>query len=197
MMEERMTMRSATKMIWILGLLLFLVGCLGPVRGSVEEKRAAIDSMKAKTLEELYLQKASAREKIQRSAGYAVFSNVSAQALFLGGGGGYGVAQYQDTGQKVYMKMAQVGVGFGLGIQDVRVVFVFHTTAALDRFIYQGWDFGAQADAAAKSEEKGGAAGGEISITSDMEAYTLTESGLLAKINLAGTKYWQDKALNY
>ncbi len=190
-------MRSAIKMLWIIGLLLFLAGCLGPVRGTVDEKRAAIDAMKTKTLEELYLHKASAREKIQRAAGYAVFSNVNAQVLFVGGGGGYGVAVYKDTGQKFYMKMAQVGLGLGLGVQDIRVVFVFHTTAALDRFIYQGWDFGAQADAAARSESKGGSAGGEISITSDMEAYTLTESGLLAKINLAGTKYWKDKALNY
>ncbi len=193
-----MTKSNAGKMIWILGAALFLAGCLGPVRGTVEEKRATIDSMAAETLERLYLLNAGAQEKIQRrAAGYAVFSNVNAQALFLGGGGGYGVAVNKESGQRSYMKMAQVGVGLGLGIQDVRVVFVFYTNAALDRFVYQGWDFAAQADAAAKSDTKGGSAGGEISITSDMDAYTLTESGLLAKINLAGTKYWLDKALNY
>lgn len=193
-----MTMRSATKRIFSLLLLLLLAGCMGPTRGSIEEKRAAIDDMAAKTLQQLYLQNATAQEKIEkRAAGYAVFSNINAQALLVGGGGGYGVAVSKDSGQRVYMKMAQVGVGLGLGVQDVRVVFVFYSNLALDRFVYQGWDFSAQADAAAKSDTKGGAAGGEISISSDMEAYTMTESGLLAKINLAGTKYWTDKSLNY
>jgi lipid-binding SYLF domain-containing protein len=195
-MEERMTKKSVGKWLWLLGMVLLLAGCLGPARGSVEDKRAAIDAMKDKTLEELYLVNLSAEEKIRRSAGYAVFSNINAQAVFLGGGGGYGVAVSKDSGRKVYMKMAQVGVGLGLGVQDIRVVFVFYTTAALDRFVFQGWDFGAQADAVAKSDDKGGSASGEVSITSDMDAYTLTESGLLAKINLAGTKYWMDNSLN-
>lgn len=189
------TMKKLAGLV-LLGLVLLLTGCLGPMRGTVEEKRSAIDSMRTRTLQDLYLQSHSAEEKIRRAAGYAVFSNVNAQVLFVGGGGGYGVAVYSDTGRKVYMKMAQAGVGLGLGVQDIRVVFVFHTTAALDRFVYQGWDFGVQADAAARSEGKGGSAGGEVSITSDMDAYTLTKSGLLAKLNLAGTKYWQDRSLN-
>ncbi len=191
-----MTRRSVKIVLGSLCLLLLLTGCLGPTRGSIAEKRAAIDTMKSQALRDLYAQNLSAEESVRRSAGYAVFSNVNAQAFFLGGGGGYGVATYSDTGNKVYMKMAQVGLGLGLGVQDIRVIFVFHTTAALDHFIYQGWDFSAQADAAAKSDSKGGSASGEMSVTSNMDAYTLTKSGLLAKINLAGTKYWQDKELN-
>jgi len=192
-----MTRRSVILIFGSLCLILLLAGCLGPTRGSVAEKQAAIDVMKTQALQDLYVQNLSAEESIRRSAGYAVFSNINAQALFLGGGGGYGVATYRDTGRKIYMKMAQVGLGLGLGVQDIRVIFVFHTTAALDRFIYQGWDFGGQADAAAKSDTKGGSASGEVSIASNMDVYTLTKSGLLAKINLAGTKYWQDKELNY
>lgn len=191
-----MTRRSIALLLGSLCLTLLLIGCLGPARGTVTDKRTAIDTMKTQALQDLYVQKLSAEESIRRAAGYAVFSNINAQAIFLGGGGGYGVATYSDTGKKVYMKMAQVGLGLGLGVQDIRVIFVFHTTAALDRFIYQGWDFGAQADAAAKSDTKGGSASGEMSIASNMDVYTLTKSGLLAKINLAGTKYWQDKALN-
>lgn len=191
-----MTICKMKRLLGLLCLTLLVTACIGPVRGTVQEKRSAIDSMAKQTLQDLYLQSASAEEKIRRAAGYAVFSNINAQVLFVGGGGGYGVAVYSDTGRRMYMKMAQVGVGLGLGVQDIRVIFVFHTTAALDRFVYQGWDFGAQADAAARSEGKGGSAGGEVSITSDMDAYTLTKSGLLAKINLAGTKYWLDKSLN-
>ena len=123
-----MTRSSVKRLLGGLCLALLLAGCLGPTRGSVEEKRAAIDGMRDQTLRDLYAQSLSAEESIRRAAGYAVFSNINAQALLLGGGGGYGVATDSDTGRKVYMKMAQVGVGLGVGIQDIRVVFVFHTS---------------------------------------------------------------------
>jgi lipid-binding SYLF domain-containing protein len=83
-----------------------------------------------------------------------------------------------------------------LGVQDIRVVFVFHSQRAIDNFIVNGWEFGAQADAAAKSSEKGGALTGEVSIDAETTVYTLSQSGLMAKVNLAGTKYWRDDALN-
>ncbi|MGK2943451.1 MAG: YSC84-related protein [Desulfuromonadales bacterium] len=93
--------------------------------------------------------------------------------------------------------MAQIDLGFGLGVQDIRVVFVFHSERALNSFVYNGWEFGAQADAAAKAREKGAAITGEVSIDAETSMYTMTESGLMAKINLAGTKYWRDDNLNY
>jgi len=175
---------------------LLLAACLAPRGDNPAEKRAAIQTMKSDTLSELYRQRPSARDNIARADGYAVFSNVSAHFFWLGGSGGYGVAADSQTGRQVYMKMAQVGVGLGLGVQDVRVVFVFHSRQALQNFIDQGWEFGAQADAAAKAKDKGGAATGEVSISTEIDVYTLSAAGLLVKANLAGTKYWQDAALN-
>jgi lipid-binding SYLF domain-containing protein len=93
--------------------------------------------------------------------------------------------------------MAQAGLGFGFGVQDVRVVFVFHSTRAFDSFVNSGWEFGAQADAAAKARDKGTSATGEVSIDAETTMYTMSESGLMAKVNLVGTKYWKDDSLNY
>lgn len=173
-----------------------LSGCFAPRGASSEEKRSAIQKMKSDTLSYLYKERPTAREIIDRSAGYAVFSNINAQYFFVGGGGGYGVAVNRDDGRETYMRMAQASVGLGLGVQDIRVVFVFHSRRALDNFVYQGWEFGAQADAAAKASEKGGALSGEVSIDSETTMYTLSQTGLMAKANLAGTKYWRDDALN-
>lgn len=177
-------------------LLFILPSCLSPQGQTAEQKRSAILSMHDETLGRLYAQRPTAKEVVDKSAGYAVFSNVNAQYLVIGGGGGYGVAVDRSSGYKTYMKMAQVGLGPGLGVQDIRVVFVFHSPRAYMSFVNKGWEFGAQADAAAKARDKGLAATGEISIDAETTMYTMSEAGLMIKVNLAGTKYWQDGALN-
>lgn len=177
-------------------LLLSLAACLAPSGSTPNEERASIQRMHDDTLARLYAERPTARDVVEKAAGYAVFSNVNAQVLWLGGGGGYGVAVDAASKFKIYMKMAQVDVGLGLGVQDIRVVFVFHSRRAFDNFVYRGWEFGAQADAAAKARDKGVSATGEISIDAETTIYTMTESGLMAKVNLSGTKYWQDNSLN-
>ena len=174
-----------------------LSACLSPSGDTPEDKRAAIQRMHDETLAQLYKQRPSSDDVINSAAGYAVFSNVNTLWFFIGGGGGYGVAVDQSSSQKTYMKMGQVNLGLGLGVQDVRVVFVFHSARALNSFITSGWEFGGQADAAAKAREKGVALTGEVSIDAETTMYTMSESGLMAKVNLAGTKYWKDDNLNF
>ena len=188
------------KLFWFVVLTMIvtsLSACLAPRGDTPEQKRAAILSMHDDTLARLYQQRPTARDVIDKAAGYAVFSNVNALYLIVGGGGGYGVAVDQSSGHKTYMKMAQVDLGLGLGVQDIRVVFVFHSARAYMDFVNSGWEFGGQADAAAKARDKGVAATGEFSIDAETTMYTMTEAGLMAKINLAGTKYWKDNNLNY
>jgi len=177
--------------------LLSLSACMAPHGESPEQKRTAIINMHDDTLLRLYQQRPTARDVIDNSAGYAVFSNVNALLIYVGGGGGYGVAVDRSSGHKTYMKMAQVDLGLGLGIQDIRVVFVFHSARAYMDFVNSGWEFSGQADAAAKARNKGAAATGEISIDAETTMYTMSEAGLMAKVNLAGTKYWKDDNLNY
>jgi len=93
------------------------------------------------------------------------------------------------------MKMGEVGVGLGLGVKDFRLVFVFHDEAAMKRFVEQGWALGAQADAAAKASDKGGAVGGEITVD-NMTIYQLTETGLALQATIKGTRFWKDQNLN-
>lgn len=184
------------QLILMVLLVSLLCGCLSPRSKSPDDRRTTIDYMSQSTLTKLYQQRPAARDNINRADGYAVFSNINAQYFFVGGGGGYGVAVSQGAGQKTYMKMAQIDLGLGLGVQDIRVIFVFHSTNALDTFINSGWEFGGQADLAVKAEDKGASATGEVSISSEIDMYTLSASGLMAKINLSGSKYWKDASLN-
>ncbi len=190
-------MKRILLMLLCVAVLLSLSACLSPSGSTLEQKRESIERMHNETLAQLYRQRPTAEGVINKAVGYAVFSNVNAYLFFGGGGAGYGVAVDHSSGQRTYMKMAQAGIGLGLGIQDIRAVFVFHSTRAFSSFVNNGWEFGGQADAAAKAREKGGALTGEFSIDAETTMYTMSESGLMAKVNLAGTKYWKDDNLNY
>ena len=55
------------------------------------------------------------------------------------------------------MKMFSAGQGVEMGVKDFRAVFVFTTKEALHGFVNQAVRAAAQADAAAKSDDKGDA----------------------------------------
>ena len=186
-----------TKQMMMLVLVAVVIaGCSRPKGNTYADKRAYAQDMREKTLPELYEKKPITREKIQNAAGYGVFSNININLILLSTGNGYGLVHDKATGKDTYMKMGTVGVGLGLGARDFRAVIIFKTQQSLDTFVTKGWEWGAHADAAAKSGEKGGAANAAGDITADMEIYQFVESGIALQATLAGTKYWKDKDLN-
>lgn len=192
-----MLMKSYQKVLALMMLAMFtlLQGCAGGVNASATEQKNAINQMRSDVLSQLYREKSSARAEVQGAPGYATFSNANVNLIFASFGGGYGVAHNNVTGKDTYMKMGELGVGLGAGVKDFRLVLVFHTTEALQRFIDHGWAFGAQADAAAKAGDKGGAVGAEASVD-DVSIYQFTESGLALQATVKGTKFWVDNDLN-
>jgi len=172
-----------------------LSACATTGGSTPEEKRQAVQSMRQDVLAKLYKVKPGTRAQIQSSPGYAVFSNANVNIILASFGGGYGVVRDNRTGRDVYMKMGEVGIGLGLGVKDFRAVFVFHDRRTLERFISSGWEFGAQADAAAKTSDRGGAVGGEV-VIDNITIYQLTEAGLALQATVKGTKYWKDDELN-
>ncbi len=179
-----------------LALTVIASGCATTSGTTPQEKRQAVLSMKNKVLTELYDVHPKAKAEIAAAPGYAVFSNANVYIFFVGVGGGYGVVHDNKTGKHTFMKMGEAGVGLGLGIKDFRAVFIFHDRAVLEKFIGSGWEFGGQADAAAKASDKGAAVGGEA-VFDGITIYQLTESGLALQATVKGTKYWKDDDLNY
>lgn len=161
-----------------------------------DKKRAKINKMKAEVLTQLYAEEPKTRKQIKKAKGYAVFSNVGINVIFFSAGGGRGVAHDNKTGKDIYMKMASAGIGIGMGIKDFRAVFIFHTDDAFNKFVDYGWDFSGQADAAAKSDDKGAEGSQVANLANGVSVYQLTKSGLALQATLQGTKYWKDKKLN-
>ncbi|MEO2279873.1 YSC84-related protein [Pseudoalteromonas pernae] len=170
-------------------------GCATSGKASPQAKRDVVQSMRSETLKELYTQKPDVQNQVATSAGYAVFDNANVNVIFASFGGGYGVVKNNRTGKWTYMNMGEAGLGLGLGVKDFNVVMVFHTEAALNRFIDHGWAFGGNADAAAKHKDNGGAVAAEA-IVDDVTVYSLTETGLALQAVLKGTKFWVDSELN-
>jgi lipid-binding SYLF domain-containing protein len=170
-------------------------GCATTSGGTPAQQRDSILKMKNRVLADLYRQKPDVEAQVADAPGYAVFSNANVNLVLASFGGGYGVVEDNRSGGHTYMKMGEVGVGLGLGVKDFRLVFVFHNEAAMNRFVDKGWSLGAQADAAAKASDKGGAVGGEITVD-NMTIYQLTESGLALQATIKGTRFWKDESLN-
>lgn len=173
-----------------------IAGCGPGGNLTIAEKQQKIVDMEKETLDRLYKEAPETKEKITNSVGYGTFSNANVNLIFASAGGGYGSVVENATGKRTYMKMGLGGLGLGLGVKDYRVVMIFKNKATLDKFIESGWDVGAHADAAAKSGESGGEMSGEGDISSGVEVFSMTESGLALQATIAGTKYWKDKELN-
>jgi lipid-binding SYLF domain-containing protein len=156
-----------------------------------DSKAAKLDNTAEESLLTLFAENPKTRELYLRSYGWAAFDNLKL-ALGISGGGGNGVAVVRATGEKTYMKMGTAGVGVGLGIKKYQVVFFMQDSQTFDQFVDKGW----QADAAAGAVA--GKAGVEVmtDFVNGLAVYQLTESGLMANADIAGTKYWQNKKLN-
>lgn len=163
---------------------------------SKEEQQQDIEKMVQQTLQQLYKAQPLAKAAIQKSAGYAVFSNMGIKILFGGSGNGEGVVINTKTGQKTYMKMVELQAGLGFGISKFRNVFVFETPEAMNTFVDSGWQFGGQATAGAVAANKGGAMSGAASVDKGVWLYQLTEKGLNLSVTATGAKYYKDKDLN-
>lgn len=163
---------------------------------TVAEQRQDILIKNQAILKQLYEAQPKAKDLIEKSVGYATFSNFGMKILIAGGGTGSGVVINRANKKPVYMNMAEVQAGLGLGIKSFQNIFVFETEAAMNDFINSGWTFGGQVTAAAKYEKDGGAYQDATVVAPGVLMYQLTDSGLAAEITGKGTKYFKNTDLN-
>jgi lipid-binding SYLF domain-containing protein len=134
----------------------------GPKGKDADEKRAGIRKQRDELLAELYKSKPEMKQAIADAAGYATFSQVNVNLLLLATANGYGVVVDNKSKKETFMRMGSLGGGVGAGVKDVQVIFVFHDAKVMKQFVEEGWQFGGQADAAAKYKETGAAANQDV-----------------------------------
>jgi len=198
-------------------MMLVPLACATPRGGSKDEKRDFVVEQTRQTLESFYAARPELRKRVEASAGYAVFTNVNVKVLLLGGGHGYGLAVNQATRQKTFMRMGQIGAGPGLGLTDLRLLFLFRSKADFDSFLTKGLEFSGRGEAIATAGDLGaavetgaaaGTSGASVGATgkagkalpgalgAGMEIYRMTQAGVSLQAQVTGTRYWKDSSLN-
>jgi len=174
----------------------FVVAGLASAGDSPDKKRDKTRKMAAQTLQDLYKLQPTSQAAMQKAAGYAVFNNMGTNVLLLSTARGAGMAVNSQSKQETFMKMVSAGAGFGVGVKNYRVIFMFENNQALARFLDSGWSGSAQADAAAKAGSAGGAYSGATEVAPGVWVYQITKNGLALQLTLQGTKYYKDDDLN-
>jgi len=163
---------------------------------SPDEQRAEIRNNAMKTLDQLYAAQPSARQAVQKAAGYAVFSEISTKILLAGGGGGKGIVVDTISDQETFMLMATLQAGYGMGITKTHLVWVFETEADLKNFIANGYMLGADVNLQVNPGTGGGVYQGAAQIQPGVWLYQLSDAGLALDLTVEGTKYFKDPDLN-
>ncbi len=198
----RVTRQMRRNLVWVSGYVLFVCLTCMPAFADHKDsekkrrKQEKVLQMKEKALADLVKAKPETAAEINNAPGYAVFDNSGIHLFLLATSRGNGVVISNDGRAPFYMKMKTIGAGPGLGLKDYRVIFVFKTAAALNKFKNGGWDTTAEADAAAKTKHSGGAASATGSTADDTKIYTLTKKGVALQATLGGTKFSRDNDLN-
>ena len=156
-----------------------------------DEKREKIDARAATNLEALLAKSPKAAELYDMAYGWAAFHNLKL-AVGVTAGGGKGVAVSKSTEDSVYMEMATVGVGASLGGQKYDVIFFFETEEHLRKFVNDGWEANASANAAGWKS----GVNKQTNFINGLVIYQMTDGGLMVNADIAGTKYWKDGNLN-
>ena len=180
----------------IAALCLVLPTCLLSAEESWESlnkqaKQAKIDAVAKESLDEVLKGSKGSKQLYDNSYGWAAFDNLKI-AWGFSGGGGNGVAVNKKTGARTYMKVGTVGVGLGLGAQKYQVIFLFQDEKTFTNFVDKGW----QADATAQATAGTAGVGGQTGFVNGIAIYQITDKGLMASADIAGTKYWKNKKLN-
>jgi lipid-binding SYLF domain-containing protein len=169
---------------------------VNPTENQKEATRKDLAEMSQSTLQRLYRDFPGSKRHVDGGYGHAVFTNYGVSAFWLGGAGGQGVAVRRESGERTYMRMAEVQAGMGFGARKFQLVWVFETQGAFDTFVNSGWELGAQATAAAASKGEGAAVEGAVSVSRGVWLYQMTETGVALELMAKGTKYFKDPDLN-
>jgi lipid-binding SYLF domain-containing protein len=189
-----MTMKKYLGIVLALALLAGTSAVLAEEEPTVDKKqakRAAIDEMASDALTSLMSESDHAKGLYDEAVGFAVFDNFKFTFL-LSGGGGVGVAVDKASGQRTYMKMGSGGVGVGLGGHSYQVVLLFDNRDRYEKFVNKGWQADLSANAAAGTSGKNAPS----TFSDGVAVFQMTNKGLVAQADIAGTKYWKNKKLN-
>jgi len=179
----------------VAALALSLGACATTSPSDKADKQAEIRQAAQNSLGKFYKADPKLQSAVANAPGYAVFTTYGL-SFIVGGSGGKGLVQNNQTHADTFMEMAQASAGAQIGAAQTDTLIIFKTPEAIQTFIDKGWvaGGGAVAQAGAKGESVGPGVGENV--IAGARYYTLTPNGLQAGVAAAGTKYWKSTDLN-
>ena len=165
-------------------------------RAKITKQRTEIHELSNKALENLYAKVPAARRVIRDAYGYATLSNTGIKLGLFGDAHGRGIAVNNVTGEKIYMRMKEMGIGLGLGVKEYDLIFVMGTETAWHSFISGDLKFATSAEASARDGVSGDSMEGATIAGNGLWVYQMTKKGLALDASIKGTKIYPDKKLN-
>lgn len=168
---------------------LLTAGCTanqGPSAPLAHEERAIDEGIDA-TMATLYTSVPGSEELARKARGILVFPRVLGAGLLVGGEYGRGAMRI-DGRTAGYYRTTSLSVGLEAGAESKALVFMFMTKEALDRFLAgDGWTAGVDASVALAKVGANGTLDSS-SATAAVNAFALTNRGLMAAATVDGTK---------
>ena len=165
-------------------------------QAKIVKQREEIDELSAKALARLYEKVPSAERVIENCYAYATLSNTGIKLGLFGDAHGRGLAVNNETGETLYMRMKEMGLGIGLGVKEYDLIFVIGTETAWNSFISGDIKFASAAEAAASDGVAGDSMEGASIAAKGVWVYQITKKGLTLDASIKGTKIYPDKKLN-
>ena len=155
-----------------------------------EAKKANAIKETNQVLAEIYSDHPSAKAAMTKGKGYLVCTGNDSYLLAAATGGG--ICTFHVGGNVDFYRFASLGAGVGIGFKKVAFLYVFQTQSALKRFVEEGWDAGARAEASAKANDEGGQATANTSYDVDgVRIYQSAIWGAAAQATIQGYKFWR------
>jgi lipid-binding SYLF domain-containing protein len=182
--KKRMKMAAA-----LAAALMLVSGCTvnqGPAKPS-DSTREGVEAGAASTMATLYQSVPGARNLENKAVATLVFPRILAAGLIVGGEHGRGVLHARGRPDSFY-DITGLSVGWQAGAQSKALVIMFLTPQALDKFLAShGWTAGVDASVAVV-RDGANATLDTLSGKTEVVAFALTNSGLMAAATIDGTK---------
>ena len=188
--------KMAILLMTALVLCLMTTAALAADADKIVKEREKIEELSVKALANLYEKVPSAERVIDNCYAYATLSNTGMKLGIFGDAHGRGLAVNNETGERLYMRMNEMGLGLGLGVKEYDLIFVIGTEEAWNSFISGDIKFAGSAEAAASDGVTGDSIEGASIAAKGIWVYQMTKKGLALDASIKGTKIYADKKLN-
>ncbi|MBR5914013.1 MAG: hypothetical protein IKZ58_06595 [Selenomonadaceae bacterium] len=153
-----------------------------------DKERAELMQMSGEVLDKMSKKYPETTDQVENSYAYCTISSSSVKLGFWGSGHGRGVAINNETGEKVYVKMKEVTVGFNIGAKEYDLLFIITNKDTWDKFISGKIEFGTEVTAAATDGVSGDAYTNAKNVAKGVYVYQVDKKGLAVELTFKGAR---------